>query len=90
MSDTRTIEVDSTTANELEVRAAARGVTIREVVAQLVALDTAPLTPNAEAIAELDRQWAAIEAGMPTVPHARVARWLETWGTPQFKPWHEQ
>jgi hypothetical protein len=30
------------------------------------------------------------EAGQPTVPHAEVVRWLETWGTPAFKPWHER
>jgi predicted transcriptional regulator len=41
-------------------------------------------------IAELDRQWAEIEAGaVPTVPHEKVARWLETWGTAEFKPWSE-
>lgn len=38
-------------------------------------------------IAELDRRWAAIEAGEPTVPHDEVVRWLETWGTPAFRPW---
>jgi len=41
-------------------------------------------------IAELDRQWAEIEAGAPTVPHEEVARWLKTWGTAEFKPWREQ
>jgi predicted transcriptional regulator len=39
-------------------------------------------------IAELDRQWAEIESGaISTVPHEKVARWLETWGTPAFKSW---
>lgn len=38
-------------------------------------------------IAELDRRWAAIEAGEGTVPHDEVVRWLETWGAPAFKPW---
>jgi predicted transcriptional regulator len=38
-------------------------------------------------IAELDRQWAEIKCGaISTVPHEKVARWLETWGTPAFKP----
>jgi len=46
--------------------------------------------PTAEELAELDRQWAAIEAGEPTVPHEEVAHWLATWGTPAFKPWHER
>jgi hypothetical protein len=36
---------------------------------------------------ELDRQWAAIKAGEPTVAHDDVVRWLDTWGTPGFRPW---
>jgi predicted transcriptional regulator len=43
--------------------------------------------PTDADIAELDRQWAEIEAGAPTVPHEKVARWLETWGTKDFRPW---
>jgi hypothetical protein len=38
-------------------------------------------------IAELDRRWAKIQAGEETVQNADVVRWLETWGTPDFKPW---
>jgi predicted transcriptional regulator len=38
-------------------------------------------------LAELDRRWAAVEAGEATVPHEKVVRWLETWGTPAFTPW---
>jgi predicted transcriptional regulator len=42
-------------------------------------------------IAALDRLWAEIESGaVSTVPHQEVARWLETWGTPDFKPWHSR
>jgi hypothetical protein len=40
-----------------------------------------------EKINELDRQWAAIKAGEPTVAHDDVVRWLDTWGTPDFGPW---
>jgi predicted transcriptional regulator len=89
MSRTRTIEIDAATANELEARAATRGVSVREMVAELVA-DEAALSADGDDIAELDRQWAAIEAGTATVPHDKVARWLETWGTPAFKPWRDQ
>jgi predicted transcriptional regulator len=89
MSRTRTIEIDAATANELEARAATRGVSVREMVAELVA-DEAALSADGDDIAELDRQWAAIEAGAATVPHDKVARWLETWGTPAFKPWRDQ
>ena len=86
----RTIEVDAAIADALEARANERGLTVRDLIAELVAfVDAQPPADDAE-IAELDRRWAAIEAGEPTVPHAEVARWLETWGTPAFKPWHER
>jgi len=86
----KTIEVDERTAEVLEAQAAARGVTIGQVVADLVAFIDAQVPADAGELAELDRQWAAIEAGEPTVPHEEVARWLETRGTPAFKPWHER
>jgi predicted transcriptional regulator len=89
MADTRTIEVDAATADELESRAASRGVSVREMVAELVALDDAD-ADAAITVAELERQWADIEAGARTVPHEKVARWLETWGTADFKPWRSQ
>lgn len=41
-------------------------------------------------VAELDRRWAAIEAGEATIPHEEVVRWLETWGTPAFRPWRDR
>jgi predicted transcriptional regulator len=47
----------------------------------------ASATIDPDEIAELDRRWAAIEAGEATVPHIEVVRWLETWGTPAFRPW---
>jgi predicted transcriptional regulator len=90
MNGTRTIEIDAATADELETRAAERGVSVGQMVAELVALDVASVPADVADIAELDRQWAEIEAGAPTVPHEKVARWLETWGTPAFKPWHSQ
>jgi predicted transcriptional regulator len=86
----RTIEVDAATADTLAARAAERGVSVGEVVAELVAFVDAQPAADSREIAELDRQWAAIEAGEPTVPHEQVVRWLETWGTPAFKPWHER
>jgi len=89
MADTRTIEVDAATADELESRAASRGVSVREMVAELVALDYADADASIT-VAELERQWAYIEAGARTFPHEKVARWLETWGTADFKPWRSQ
>lgn len=84
MAQTRTIEVDSATADELESRAASRGVSVREMVAELVALAHATVG-GVDAVAELERQWTEIEGGAQTVPHDKVARWLETWGTADFK-----
>jgi hypothetical protein len=86
----RTIEVDARVAEALEVRAGERGISVGELVAELAALAGAQELPDANDIAELDRRWAAIQAGEATVPHSEVARWLETWGTPAFKPWHER
>jgi hypothetical protein len=40
-----------------------------------------------EEINDLDRQWAAIKAGEPTVAHDDVVRWLDIWGTASFRPW---
>jgi predicted transcriptional regulator len=82
---TKSIEVDGATAAALNERAAERGVSVAELVAELV-----PLAINDEAIAELDRRWAAIERGQPTVPHAEVERWLRSWGTPDFRAWNER
>ena len=90
MSPTRTIEIDAVTADELEARAAMRDVSVGQMVAELVARDDVSVPTDADDIAELDRQWADLEAGPPTIPHEKVARWLETWGTPGFKPWHSQ
>jgi len=78
----QTIEVDAETAALLERRAAERGVSISQLVSELV-----PLAADASTIAELERRWAAIECGEQTVPHDEVTRWLKTWGTPGFKPW---
>jgi hypothetical protein len=89
-SKVRALEVDATTADAIEARAAARGISVDELLLGLVEFeDTAPIA-SAEEIAELDRIWAAIEAGQPTIPHAEVDRWLATWGTPKFKPWPER
>jgi predicted transcriptional regulator len=86
----RTIEVDPATAEVLEARAGERGISIGDLVAELVAMADAQTPADDEETAELDRRWAAIEAGEATVPHSEVARWLETWGTPAFKPWRNR
>lgn len=81
-SGMQTIEIDPATADTLKRCAADRGVTVGELIAELV-----PVTSDAAGIAELDRRWNSVEAGEATVPHDEVARWLETWGTPALRRW---
>jgi putative addiction module component (TIGR02574 family) len=88
-SKTQTIEVDEVTADALRARAAERGVSVAQLLSDIAA-ESGPITVDPEEAAELDRRWAAIEAGEPTVPHDEVVRWLETWGTPAFRPWHKR
>jgi hypothetical protein len=87
---THTIEVDEATAATLETRAAERGVSVSELVAELVMLDSEPLVVEPGEIAELDRRWKSVEAGGATASNAEVVRWLRTWGTPAFRRWHER
>lgn len=87
----RTIELDADTAAIVERRSAEYGVSVSEFIAELVAREDDPAatdsTVDTGEIAELDRRWEAIQQGQPTVDHADVCRWLETWGTADFKPW---
>ena len=85
----RLIEIDEQTAIALEERAAERGLSAPDLVAEMTAL-TWPERPSADDIAELDRRWARIEAGEPTIANDAVVRWLRTWGTPAFKSWHDR
>ncbi len=86
----RKIEIDAATADALEARAAARGITVSELLAELVAPETAPGFSEAETVAELDRRWKSVETGGKTVPHEKVVRCLESWGTPAFRAWRDQ
>ena len=79
----RKIEVDEATAGALEEAALARGVSISEVVADLVSSD---LESDEQVVAELDRRWKASQGQRATVPHEAVVEWLKTWGTPSFRP----
>ena len=56
VAKTHTIEVDESTARTLQERAAERGVSVSQVVAELV-----PSAIDNNAITELDRRWAAVE-----------------------------
>jgi predicted transcriptional regulator len=83
----RMIEVDDSTATALESRAAEVGVSVSELLAQMVGRQGVRLAPAD--LTELDRQWAAIKAGEPTFSHEDVVRWLDTWGTPDFRQWND-
>ena len=89
MGTHRKIEVDDATAAVLENRAAEQGLSVPELVADLVHAATEPVGLPAEEIAELDRRWAAASKD-GTIAHADVAQWLQTWGTPSYKPWRKR
>jgi hypothetical protein len=41
-----------------------------------------PWALSADEVAELDRRWAAIEAGDETISNDAILRWLRMWGSP--------
>jgi hypothetical protein len=83
----RLIEVDERTAITLEARAAERGLSVPDLVAEMTALAASQEALSTADVAELDRRWAAVEAGELTTPHDSVVQWLRTWGSPAFKSW---
>jgi hypothetical protein len=85
-----TIEVDDQTAVALESRAAEVGLSVPELLAKMVAMERTPAKLSPTEMTGLDRQWAAVKAGEPTVAHEDVVRWLDTWGTTRFGPWNGQ
>jgi predicted transcriptional regulator len=87
---THMIEVDEATAIVLQGRAAEQGLSVSELVAGMTALAGTPAVLSSDELAELDHQWSSVKSGAVTVPHEEVAAWLQTWGTPEFKPWRER
>jgi hypothetical protein len=87
---TRSIEVDANTAAALTKRAAERGVSVPELVAELVTLDAGPAAADAATAAELDRRWQAFKAQPSVTDSDQVVRWLHSWGTPAFRSWHSR
>ena len=87
---TRTIEIDEDTATALKQRAGERGVTVPELVAELVTLEAGPVDAEAADIAELDRRWSAFAAQDSVAANDDVVRWLQTWGAPAFRSWRER
>jgi len=87
---TQTIEIDDSTASVLKQRAAERGVTVPELVAELVTIAVSPAAADDAEIAELDRRWKAFEAQDSVASNDEVVRWLQTWGTSAFRNWHNR
>jgi predicted transcriptional regulator len=87
---TQTIEIDDDTATVLKQRARERGVTIPELVAELVTLEASQVDADAADVAELDRRWKAFEAQGSVAASEEVVRWLQTWGTTTFRGWRNR
>jgi predicted transcriptional regulator len=87
---TQTIEIDDSTASALERRAAERGVTVPELVAELATIAVSPVAVGVDEITELDRRWKAFEAQGSVASNDEVVRWLQTWGTPGFRSWRNR
>jgi len=87
---TQTIEIDDSTALVLERRAAERGVTVPELVAELATMAVSSVAASHDEIAELDRRWKAFEAQDGITSNDEVVQWLQTWGTPAFRSWRNR
>ncbi len=94
----RTIEVDMQTAELLEARAIARGMTVSELLAdiacneEVLPADLAEMRAkgegpwSAEALEEDARRPAEFERTRMGVPWDDVKTWMESWGTPNELP----
>lgn len=87
---TETIEIDDSTATALKRRAAERGVTVPELVAELATLAVSPVEADVADVAELDRRWQTFEKQDSVASNDDVVRWLQTWGTPAFRSWRDR
>ncbi len=89
----RNIQVDSRTADVLEARAHARGMTLAELLAEIAideeisGVELAELHAKAqgpwspEGLAEDGRRLAEFEQTRMGVPWDDIKSWMETWGT---------
>ncbi len=99
MDDTRTIEIDSDSAELLEREAQSRGLTVRALVKEL-ALEALPAMPldlkqmreagqgpwSPEALAEDARTIEEFERAGQGVPYEDVLSWMKSWGTSNELP----
>jgi predicted transcriptional regulator len=89
-SNIHTIEVDESTAKTLQARAAEKGLSVAQLIAELAKVESEPVALDADTISELDRRWNRAEAAGQPISNEEVVRWLKTWGTPGFKSWHDR
>jgi hypothetical protein len=94
----RKIEVDEETADLLEARAAARRMTVSELIADLASnqevlpAELAEMRSKGEGpwspdvLAEDTRRLAEFERTREGVPWDEVKNWLRSWGTPDELP----
>jgi hypothetical protein len=92
----RKIEVDARTADVLEARAAARGQTISELLADLVSDETSPDLEamlsagrgpwSPEVLAEDARRFADFQRSHEGASWEEVKAWMQSWGTPNELP----
>jgi hypothetical protein len=92
------IEIDSQTAELLEARAAARGISLAELLADLAGDDNAlpadlealraagdgPWAP--EVLGEDARRLAEFHRTREALPWDEVKAWMQEWGTPRETP----
>jgi hypothetical protein len=68
------------TAATLKARAAERGLTVSELVAELATVHCEPTGLEPSEVAELDRRWKKVEAGGATVSNSDVVPWASDVG----------
>lgn len=94
----RTIEIDAQTADLLEARATALGMTVADLIAELAGNETVlppdlaelrakgegPWSP--EALQEDERHLAEFDRTRMAVPWGEVKAWMQSWGKPNELP----
>jgi hypothetical protein len=87
-ANVRKIEVDSETAELLEARAAARGMSVAQLLAEFASNETGSTgNPWSPAAFEEDaRRLEEFDRTRMGVPWDEVRAWMETWGTAVERP----